>query len=168
MDVSAFSNQMATVSVNSLPPGSAGLSSIVQSNGIVGATNLYVGSLLRPQVHFSSKRGWLNDANAMFFIDNGQYHLYYQHDPMNWNGSGQKWWGHAVSSDMLNWQEIQEGIYSHAYGDHVWSGSGVVDATNTGGMQTGTNSVIGVAFYSTALRGECIDVTATDGGFELC
>lgn len=160
VNVSAFSNQVATVSVESLAPGSTGLSSIVQTNGIVGATNLYQ-ETLRPQLHFSTKRGWLNDANGMFYY-HGQYHLYYQHDPFNWDGSGQKWWGHAVSTDMLNWSEIQEGIYSHTYGDQVYSGSAVVDTNNTGGFKTGTNDAIVAAFYSTA-RGECI-AYSNDGG----
>jgi len=160
VDVSAFSNQTATVSVSSLAPGSTGLSSTAQTNGIVGATNLYQ-ETLRPQIHFSTKRGWLNDANGMVY-NNGQYHLYYQHDPFNWDGSGQKWWGHAVSPDMVNWQEVQEGIYSHTYGDEVYSGSAVVDTNNTGGFKTGTNDVIVAAFYSTA-RGECI-AYSNDGG----
>ena len=163
VDVSAFSNEVTTVSVNSLAPGSTGLSSIVQTNGIVGGTNLYT-ETLRPQVHFSTKRGWLNDANGMFF-DNGQYHLYYQHDPFNRDGSGKKFWGHAVSTNMVNWQELPEGIYSHAYGDDVWSGSAVVDAANTSGFQTGTNNVIAAAFYSTA-RGECM-AFSTDGGLSF-
>jgi len=153
VDVSEFEGHAATVSVNSLPAGSTGLSSIVQTNGIVGATNLYQ-EKLRPQIDFSSKRGWLNDANGMIYYQ-GQYHLYYQHDPFNWDGSGQKWWGHAVSPDMLRWQELPEGIYSHSYGDDVWSGSMVVDAANTSGFQAGTNEVIVAAYYSTG-RGECI------------
>lgn len=160
VDVSEFSNQLAVVSVNTLAPGSTGLSSIVQANGIVGTTNLYT-ETLRPQIHFSAKRGWLNDANGMFYY-HGQYHLYYQHDPFNWNGSGQKWWGHAVSSDMVNWRELPEGIYSHSYGDDVWSGSAVVDSANTSGFKTGTNDVIVAAYYSTA-RGECI-AYSNDGG----
>lgn len=160
VDVSAYSNQTATISVSSLAPGSTGLSSIVQTNGIVGATHLYQ-ETLRPQEHFSSKRGWLNDANGMIYYD-GQYHLYYQHDPFNWDGSGQKWWGHAVSPDMVNWQEIQEGIYSHTNGDDVWSGSSVVDTANASGFEAGTNAVIVTAFYSTG-RGECI-AYSNDGG----
>jgi fructan beta-fructosidase len=163
VDVSEFSNQLATILVSSLAPGSAGLSSIVQTNGIVGATNLYT-EALRPQLHFSTKRGWLNDANGMFYF-NGQYNLYYQHDPFNWDGSGQKWWGHAVSQDMVNWQELREGIYSHTYGDDVWSGSAVVDINNTGGFKTGTNDVIVAAYYSTA-RGQCIDYS-TNGGLSF-
>ncbi|MGC3958528.1 MAG: hypothetical protein QM813_11480 [Verrucomicrobiota bacterium] len=159
-DVSAFSNQSAIISINSLTPGSTGLSSIVQSNGIVGATNLYR-ETLRPQLHFSSARGWLNDANGMFYY-NGQYHLYYQHNPYGWSW-GNMHWGHAVSSDMVNWKQIlPEGIYPHSYGDMVFSGSAVVDTNNTSGLKSGTNDVIVAAFTSTG-RGECI-ASSTNGG----
>ncbi len=163
VDVSEFQGQSATVSVSALNPGSTGLSSMVETNGIVGATNLYQENL-RPQLHFSTRRGWLNDANGMFYY-NGQYHLYYQHDPLNWDGSGQKWWGHTVSPDMVNWQELPEGIYSHSYGDDVYSGSAVVDTANTSGFKNGTNDVIVAAYFSTA-RGECIDYS-TNGGLSF-
>lgn len=158
-DVAAFSNQTATISVNGLTPGSTGLSSIAQSNGIIGATNLYQ-ETLRPQLHFSSARGWLNDANGMFY-HNGQYHLYYQHNPYGWNW-GNMHWGHAVSSDMVNWKQMPVGIYPHSYGDLVFSGNAVVDVANTSGFKTGTNDVIVAAFTSTG-RGECI-AYSNDGG----
>ncbi|MEI9962633.1 MAG: glycoside hydrolase family 32 protein [Limisphaerales bacterium] len=63
---------------------------------------------------------------------------------------------------MVNWVELQEGLYSHSYGDQVYSGSAVVDSANTAGFKTGTNDVIVAAFTSTA-RGECI-VYSNDGG----
>jgi fructan beta-fructosidase len=160
VDVSEFTNQTATLSVSSLSSISDGFYQIIQTNGIVDATNLYQ-ETLRPQLHFTTKRGWLNDANGMVY-HNGKYHLYYQHDPFDWGGGGQKWWGHAVSPDMVNWTEVQEGLYSHAYGDQVYSGSAIVDSANTGGFKTGTNDVIVAAFTSTA-RGECIDYS-NDGG----
>jgi fructan beta-fructosidase len=160
VDVSAFTNQPATLSASSVGSMNDGFYSIVQTNGIVDGTNLYQ-EPLRPQLHFSTKRGWLNDANGMV-CHNGKYHLYYQHDPFDWGGTGQKWWGHAVSSDMVNWVEMPEGLYSHSYGDQVYSGSAVVDTNNTSGFKTGTNDVIVAAFTSTA-RGECI-VYSNDGG----
>ena len=160
VDVSAFPGRTATVSVDGLAAGSAGLSSIVQSNGMVGATNLYQ-EALRPQLHYSSKRGWVNDANGMIYYQ-GQYHLYFQHDPFNWAGIDQKFWGHAVSPDMVHWQELPEAIYPHGYGDWVWSGSAVVDSANTAGFKSGTNDVIVAAYYSTE-RSECI-AYSNDGG----
>ena len=163
VDVSSFTNQTATLSVSSLSSIDDGFYQIIQTNGIIGATNLYQ-EILRSQLHFSTKRGWLNDANGMFYY-HGQYHLYYQHDPFTWDGSGQKWWGHTASPDMVNWRELPEGIYSHSYGDEVYSGSAVVDTNNTGGFKTGTNDVIVAAYYSTA-RGECI-AYSNDGGLSF-
>jgi len=163
VDISAFQGQTATVTVNNLSVGSTGLSSIVQSNGIVGATNLYSESL-RPQVHYSGRRGLINDVNGMIY-DHGQYNLYYQHNPYNLDFSAngaERNWGHAVSTDMVHWQELPEAIYPHAYGDWVWSGSAVIDSANTGGFKTGTNDVIVASFYSTA-RGQCI-AYSNDGG----
>jgi fructan beta-fructosidase len=163
VDVSAFRGQTATVTVNNLSVGSTGLSSIVQSNGIVGATNLY-SETLRPQIHYTGRRGLINDVNGMIYY-NGQYNLYYQHNPysLNFGANGaERNWGHAVSPDMVHWQELPEAIYPHSYGDWVWSGSAVIDSANTGGFKTGTNDVIVASFYSTA-RGQCI-AYSNDGG----
>ena len=163
VDVSAFQGQTANVNVDNLAVGSTGLSSIVQSNGIVGATNLYSESL-RPQVHYTGQRGLINDVNGMIYY-HGQYHLYYQHNPykLDFGANGaERNWGHAVSPDMVHWQELPEAIYPHSYGDWVWSGSAVIDTANTGGFKTGTNDVIVASYYSTA-RGQCI-AYSNDGG----
>lgn len=36
---------------------------------------------LRPQVHFSPPKGFMNDPNGMFMDANGTWHLYYQYNP---------------------------------------------------------------------------------------
>lgn len=36
---------------------------------------------LRPQVHFSPPRNFMNDPNGMFVDANGTWHLYYQYNP---------------------------------------------------------------------------------------
>jgi fructan beta-fructosidase len=165
VDLTPYQGQTATLMVNNLSPGSTGLSSVVQSNGIVGATNLYAESL-RPQLHYSNRRGILNDVNGLVYY-NGQYNLYYQHNPYGWsfgyNADGaQRNWGHAVSPDMVHWQEMPDAIYPHSYGDYVWSGSAVIDTANTGGFKTGTNDVIVASYYS-LLRGQSI-AYSNDGG----
>src|SRR5262249_26639977 len=142
-----------------LPAGGAALKKIEQSDEHKASEPLYT-EKLRPQFHFSSRRGWLNDPNGLVY-SRGEYHLYYQHNPFGWS-EGNKYWGHAVSRDLVHWQELPIAISPKSYGDWVWSGSAVVDAANTAGWRKGEESVI-VAAYTSTGRGECI-AYSNDGG----
>ena len=79
MDVSAWKGKPLTLRVDKLHEDSTGLSSIEQSDSLKEADDLYRESL-RGQFHFSPKRGWNNDPNGMVFY-NGEYHLFFQHNP---------------------------------------------------------------------------------------
>lgn len=159
VDVSAWKGQDVTVRAARLPADGAALKRIEASDELKGREPLYQ-EKLRPQVHFSSKRGWINDPNGMVYHD-GEYHLYYQHSPFTWFDNP-KHWGHAVSRDLVHWEELPTAIVPHAWGDWVWSGSAVVDAANTAGWKTGKEDVI-VAAYTSTGRGECI-VYSNDRG----
>ena len=85
----------------------------------------------RPQFHFSPPSQWMNDPNGMFYLD-GEYHLFYQHYPEG-NVWGPMHWGHAISKDMVHWQQLPVALYPDSLG-YIFSGSAVVDHNNSSGL----------------------------------
>ncbi len=85
----------------------------------------------RPQIHFTPKAHWMNDPNGMVF-SNGTYHLFYQYYPDStvW---GPMHWGHATSTDLVRWNHQPIALYPDSLG-YIFSGSAVIDKTNTSGF----------------------------------
>ena len=144
-DVSAFRGKALQIHVEELPDGSQGVASIHQADDVPGADRLYQ-EKHRPQFHFSSRRGWNNDPNGLVYCD-GRYHLFYQHDPYGWSW-GNMHWGHAVSTDLVHWKELPEALYPDEMGT-MFSGSAVIDWSNTAGFQEGREKPI-VLLYTAA------------------
>src|SRR6476659_5765241 len=107
---------------------------------IILVLNIFVSSLTaqtvynephRPQMHFSPRAHWMNDPNGMVYND-GIYHLFFQYYPDSsvW---GPMHWGHAISTDMIHWQEQPIALYPDSIG-YIFSGSAVVDKNNTSGF----------------------------------
>lgn len=149
-DLSPWLGKELLIRTRQHPLGNARiLDRISVEDGIRDADDLYC-EALRPQFHFSSKRGWINDTNGLVYYD-GEYHLYYQHNPYGWDHSRNdynKTWGHAVSTDLVHWTELPGVIHPDHLGP-IYSGSAVVDEHNTAGFQTGKEKPI-IAVYTSA------------------
>ncbi len=138
-DISEYSGKEITINYSG---NGAGLKNIYQDDRIAGEDSLYK-EVNRPQMHFSSRRGWNNDPNGLVW-QNGEYHLYYQHNPFEkfWENMH---WGHAVSSDLVHWKEVGIALEPDSLGT-MFSGSAVIDKDNLGGW--GKDAL--VAFYTAA------------------
>ncbi len=147
-DLTPWQGQDAVLRIDRVEAESAGWRSLALADAIPGTADVYH-EALRPQFHFTARRGWLNDPNGLVFAD-GEYHLFYQHNPF-----GTAWenmhWGHAVSPDLVHWQELPPALWRR----HAFSGSAAVDAGNSGHFPGGDAPTLVAAWTSTD-RGECI------------
>lgn len=78
----------------------------------------------RPVIHFVPNTGWINDPNGFYYQD-GIYHLYFQHNPMNkiW---GNMSWGHATSKDLLHWEQWEDVMFPDEKGT-MFSGCAILN-----------------------------------------
>ncbi len=76
----------------------------------------------RSQFHFSPSEKWLNDPNGLVYDPSNQtWHLFYQYNPKGM-AMGNQVWGHAVSDDLMHWEELDIAIEQDYLGA-VFSGS---------------------------------------------
>lgn len=83
----------------------------------------------RPQYHASPPAHWMNEPHAPIYFD-GQYHLFYQHNPLG-PFFYHIHWGHWVSKDLVHWRDLPVALapeHDDLSPDGIWSGSATYDA----------------------------------------
>jgi sucrose-6-phosphate hydrolase SacC (GH32 family) len=96
-----------------------------------------------PHIHFTADSGWINDPNGLVY-HNGTYHLYFQYNPFDteWDNMS---WGHAVSEDLLHWEQKETPMLPDIDG-MIFSGCGLVNEFGMFDLPTETL----LYFYSAA------------------
>lgn len=121
----------------------------------------------RPELRFTAQRNWVSSPSGPVVVD-GRYHLFFQHNPddTTWGDIG---WGHAVSDDQLEWEELDPAIPATEH-TMALSGSVVVDSADSSGLCDAQPCL--VAVYTSHTVGPPPDVGrqeqfvahSTDGG----
>lgn len=100
------------------------------------AAQNYPNEFLRPQYHFSTPQGWLNDPNGLVYWRN-KWHMYYQLSPYSLH-SCIKYWGYSVSDDLIHWSikpvAINAAFYPSGGNNAIWSGTAFADTKNNSGL----------------------------------
>lgn len=139
------------------------LDRLYQADTLQGGSQMYR-EALRPQFHFTTRRGWINDPNGLIWHE-GLYHLFYQHNPYEreW---GNMHWGHAVSRDLLHWEELDDALFPDETGT-MFSGSAVLDRNNSSGFGSKKRAPLVLAYTADGEnQTQCI-AYSTDGGRTL-
>ncbi len=126
----------------------SGIKKIYQDDTIAGQDSLYK-EKNRPQFHFTTRRGWINDPNGLIYFD-GEYHLFYQHNPYEKEWENMHW-GHAVSNDLVHWKELPLALSPDSLGT-MFSGSTVMDYKNSAGFNKGNQPAMIAAYTAAAAQ----------------
>lgn len=118
----------------------------------------------RLKTHLMAPVGWINDPNGLCFFK-GYYHVFFQYSPTTPLG-GDKYWGHYISPDMINWTYV--GIPFSPDEDFdkngVYSGCAYVEDDVMHVFYTGNVKEEGDHdFITSGRQGNVIYVSSTDG-----
>ena len=88
----------------------------------------------------------LSCQNGLIYDNRTQlWHLFTQYNPNSESGSSNQSWAHAVSTDLITWQQYPIAILVSNHTE-IWSGSAVLDY-NTSGLCTVADQPCMVAVY---------------------
>ena len=89
----------------------------------------------RPIYHYVNPEGMLNDPNGLCFWQ-GRWHLFYQGYPPE---DPRQHWGHAVSEDLIHWQDLPYCLYPDPE-ECCYSGATLVEEDRVIAMYHGTKA----------------------------
>ena len=99
----------------------------------------------RPRVHFSLLENWTGEPSGVIYYE-GEYHLFFQYNPKQ-AVFGNINWGHAISTDLIHWEQLPVAISPESSTAQVLSGSVVADIQNTSGLGSKANPAL-ITFYT--------------------
>ena len=113
---------------------------------------------MRPRYHFAPAANWLSDPNGLVH-DGTRWHMFYQYNPQ-----GEDWghmaWGHAVSADLVTWEELAPALLEDDR-HMIFSGSAVVDHTGSAGF--GEGAMVAIYTGAAEVQTQCL-AYSRDGG----
>ena len=106
-----------------------------------------------PQFHLFPPQGWMNDPNGLCQFKS-VYHAFYQYTP-EWPANELRFWGHAVSKDLLSWETLPIAISPDAAFDKdgVFSGSAWIETCNVSAGDCGHGGVVAAGDGNDDARG---------------
>ncbi len=99
----------------------------------------YESTEMRPTLHFTAQRGWINDPHGIT-ARNGGYDVFFQYVPHSTTWAPSCHWGHARGADLLSLNEREIAIAPGDGDDGIWTGCVVVDADNATAFYTATST----------------------------
>ncbi len=94
-------------------------------------------TLNRPLFHFTPKFGWMNDPNGMWIDSSNKdsliYHLYFQYNPRDTVWGMPLLWGHATTTNLVDWNEEKPAFGPEDGKSGAYSGSCFIDDENKSG-----------------------------------
>lgn len=126
LPVREFKGEVLSIECTPLEDGKCPKCEIVQSDELLEMVREN-----RPYIHFTPKSGHFNDPNGLCKYKD-EYHLFFQHNifDIEWADIS---WGHAVSKDLLHWEQVEEALMPDKDGG-MFSGSAIADSYRVGGL----------------------------------
>ncbi len=109
-------------------------------------------TLNRPLFHFTPKFGWMNDPNGMWIDSSVEstktYHLYFQYNPRDTVWGMPLLWGHAITTNLVDWEEQKPAFGPDDGKAGAYSGSCFIDDENKSGWFEGESNNNLIAAYT--------------------